>query len=73
MDAQALVGLEGCLLRMEQALRRREVQAYLEANREFHLTLYRACRNPVLQRLIDTLCLPVAPGFNRLYPEPPLT
>ena len=43
LDEQALEGLEGCLRRMEDALRRREVQAYLEANSEFHLTLYRAC------------------------------
>lgn len=40
LDEQALEGLEGCLRRMEDALRRREVQAYLEANSEFHLTLY---------------------------------
>ncbi len=46
LDEQALEGLEGCLRRMEDALRRREVQAYLEANSEFHLTLYRACGNP---------------------------
>ena len=73
LDEQALEGLEGCLRRMEDALRRREVQAYLEANSEFHLTLYRACGNPVLLRLIETLWLQVGPFFNRLFTEADLS
>lgn len=58
---------------MEDALRQREVQAYLEANSEFHLTLYRACGNPVLLRLIETLWLQVGPFFNRLFTEADLS
>lgn len=54
-------------------MRRREVQAYLEANSEFHLTLYRACGNPVLLRLIETLWLQVGPFFNRLFTEADLS
>ncbi len=70
LDEQALEGLEGCLRRMEDALRQREVQAYLEANSEFHLTLYRACGNPVLLRLIETLWLQVGRSSTGCSPRP---
>ncbi|MCB2527234.1 FCD domain-containing protein, partial [Listeria monocytogenes] len=39
----------------------------------FHLTLYRACGNPVLLRLIETLWLQVGPFFNRLFTEADLS
>ena len=49
--------LQACTEAMEEAVRRRDVQAYLEHNSRFHLTLYRACGNPTLLRMIEALWL----------------
>ncbi|MET1076958.1 MAG: GntR family transcriptional regulator [Pseudomonas sp.] len=65
--------LQGCIERMERALERRDVQAYLSDNSLFHLSLYRACGNPVLLRLIEGLWLQVGPFFNRLFTEADLS
>ncbi len=59
--------LQACTEAMEEAVRRRDVQAYLEHNSHFHLTLYRACGNPTLLRMIEALWLQVGPFFNRLF------
>jgi DNA-binding GntR family transcriptional regulator len=61
--------LHGCILRMQQALERRDVAAYLQDNSLFHLSLYRACANPILLRMIESLRLQVGPFFNRLFSD----
>ncbi|HBX55366.1 GntR family transcriptional regulator [Pseudomonas sp. UBA2684] len=65
--------LRGCIARMEVALEQRDVQAYLNDNSLFHLTLYRACANPILLRMIESLWLQVGPFFNRLFTEADLS
>ena len=57
----------------EGALEQRDVQGYLTHNSRFHLTLYQACANPVLLRLIESLWLQVGPFFNRLFTEADLS
>jgi DNA-binding GntR family transcriptional regulator len=68
-----LDSLQGCIERMHVALRERDVQAYLRDNSQFHLTLYKACDNPVLLRLIESLWLQVGPFFHRLFTEADLS
>ena len=65
--------LRGCIARMETALEQRNVPAYLDDNSLFHLTLYRACANPILLRMIESLWLQVGPFFNRLFTEADLS
>ncbi len=65
--------LQECVAQMEGALERRDVQGYLSNNSVFHLTLYRACANPLLLRLIESLWLQVGPFFNRLFTEADLS
>jgi DNA-binding GntR family transcriptional regulator len=65
--------LHGCIERMEVALEQRDVQAYLADNSQFHLCLYRACANPILLRMIESLWLQVGPFFNRLFTEADLS
>lgn len=65
--------LQGCIERMEVALEQRDMPGYLSDNSLFHLTLYRACGNPVLLRLIESLWLQVGPFFNRLFTEADLS
>lgn len=65
--------LRGCIARMEVALEQRDVQAYLNDNSLFHLTLYRACANPILLRMIESLWLQVGPFFNQLFTEADLS
>jgi DNA-binding GntR family transcriptional regulator len=65
--------LRGCIARMEAALEQRNVPAYLDDNSLFHLTLYRACANPILLRMIESLWLQVGPFFNRLFTEADLS
>lgn len=73
LDSDALEVLEGCMERMDQAIERRDVQAYLTENSQFHRVLYGACGNPVLLRTIETLWLQVGPFFNRLFTEADLS
>ena len=68
-----LAELRSCVARMDQAIEQRQVQAYLDANSQFHLTLYSACGNPVLLRSIESLWLQVGPFFNRLFTEADLS
>jgi DNA-binding GntR family transcriptional regulator len=65
--------LRGCMERMDAAILQRDVQGYLTDNSLFHLTLYRACGNPILLRTIETLWLQVGPFFNRLFTEADLS
>src|SRR5690606_32114020 len=65
--------LRGCVERMEAALQARDVQGYLNDNSVFHLTVYRACANPTLLRMIESLWLQVGPFFNRLFTEADLS
>ncbi len=73
LTAEQLDSLQDCVERMERALEQREVEAYLAHNSRFHLTLYHACDNPVLLRLIESLWLQVGPFFNRLFTEADLS
>ncbi|MGH6807118.1 MAG: GntR family transcriptional regulator [Ensifer adhaerens] len=69
IGADELAVLRGCLERMDGALERREMQAYRNDNSRFHLSLYRACANPVLLRMIEALWLQVGPFFSRLFTQ----
>lgn len=73
IGAAELATLQGCVERMQVALRERDVQAYLADNSQFHLVLYQACANPVLLRLIESLWLQVGPFFHRLFTEADLS
>jgi DNA-binding GntR family transcriptional regulator len=44
-------------------------KAYLEANEEFHVTLYRASGSPLLMELIETVWLKVGPISNQLFED----
>jgi DNA-binding GntR family transcriptional regulator len=68
-----LAALRDCVARMDQAIEQRQIQAYLDDNSRFHLTLYRACANPILLRMIESLWLQVGPFFNRLFTEADLS
>jgi DNA-binding GntR family transcriptional regulator len=62
-----LAKLRALVAAMDQAIEARQVQAYLDANSQFHLSLYSACGNPVLLRSIESLWLQIGPFFNRLF------
>ena len=51
---------------MEEMDRTDDIEEYLIANREFHNTIYRACRNPILQETIDTLWKRYSPYLHIL-------
>jgi DNA-binding GntR family transcriptional regulator len=53
--------------RMAQALQRADAKAYLDANEDFHLCLYRAAGSPTLLGLIETVWLKVGPLSNHLF------
>jgi DNA-binding GntR family transcriptional regulator len=73
LTSSELATLQWCIECMETALQQRDVQAYLADNSQFHLTLYQACGNPVLLRMIESLWLQVGPFFNRLFTEADLS
>jgi len=55
------------LAQMARALQANDAKAYLDANEEFHLVLYRAAGSPLLLNLITTVWLKVGPLSNRLF------
>jgi DNA-binding GntR family transcriptional regulator len=55
---------------MARALAGRNAKAYLAANEEWHLALYRAAGSPTLLALIETVWLKVGPLSNRLFDDP---
>lgn len=67
LGAADLALLRDYVARMDQAIEQRQVQDYLDANSQFHLSLYGACGNPVLLRSIESLWLQIGPFFNRLF------
>ncbi|VXD04774.1 Fatty acid metabolism regulator protein [Pseudomonas sp. 8Z] len=73
LDKADLAILRDCVQRMDQAIEQRQVQAYLDANSQFHLHLYGACGNPVLLRSIESLWLQIGPFFNRLFTDADLS
>ena len=51
---------------MDQAIATGDTKPYLQANRSFHFTVYRASRSPTLVGLIEILWLQISPYFNLL-------
>ncbi len=54
---------------MASAIAAQDAKAYLEANEEFHVTLYRASGSPLLMELIETVWLKVGPISNQLFED----
>lgn len=54
---------------MAAAIKANDGKAYLEANEEFHVTLYRASGSPLLMELIETVWLKVGPISNQLFED----
>ena len=52
---------------MEVALDRHDAKAYLTANENFHVRLYRAAGSPLLMTLIETVWLRIGPLSNQLF------
>jgi DNA-binding GntR family transcriptional regulator len=52
---------------MDAALKAADAKAYLAANEDFHLILYRAAGSPTLLALIETVWLKVGPLSNKLF------
>ena len=67
VTAQEVVALGELSARMNDALRACDAKAYLAANEDFHLLLYRAAGSPTLLGLIETVWLKVGPLSNRLF------
>jgi DNA-binding GntR family transcriptional regulator len=54
---------------MDKALQQVDAKAYLDANEEFHVRLYRAAGSPTLMQLIETVWLKVGPLSNQLFED----
>lgn len=52
---------------MAAAVERGEVRKYLAYNEEFHFTVYRAARSPVLLSVVEPLWLQMGPFLNHLF------
>ena len=63
-DMKKMAGLNA---QMAAAIEANDIKAYLDANEEFHVTLYRASGSPMLMELIETVWLKVGPISNQLF------
>ena len=70
LDAAQVHRLHALSANMADALARHDGTAYLAANEDFHVLLYRAAGSPLLFGLIDTLWLKAGPISNRLFDSP---
>jgi DNA-binding GntR family transcriptional regulator len=64
IGAAALVELEEHLERMLDFAAKGDVKSYLQGNRAFHFTIYRASESATLVGLIEILWLQISPYFN---------
>ena len=69
LSAENKAVLRALLAVMAQALAAQNAKAYLDANEEFHLVLYRAAGSPLLLSLIETVWLKVGPLSNQLFDD----
>ena len=70
MDAAGVKAMTSLCRRMDKALAQCDAAAYLAANEEFHVQLYKAAGSPLLFELIDTLWLKAGPASNQLFDVP---
>ncbi len=59
--------LQNLCEQMQSSLDQKNASAYLAANEDFHIILYKAAGSPLLFQLIDTLWLKAGPISNRLF------
>lgn len=71
MDALERQTLRDLVQTMDTALQTNDAKAYLDANEEFHVRLYRAAGSPLLMTLIETVWLKVGPLSNQLFDHNP--
>jgi DNA-binding GntR family transcriptional regulator len=69
MDNAEMDRLDGVVARHVESIRAGLAHETLTANNEFHLSIYRASRQPVLVGIIESLCLRVGPTLNLLFPQ----
>jgi DNA-binding GntR family transcriptional regulator len=70
LEATQIESLRTLCERMAQALASGNGRAYLAANEDFHVLLYRAAGSPLLLELIDKLWLKAGPISNQLFDTP---
>lgn len=70
LDASQRERLQALCHDMAEALARQDGEAYLAANEDFHVLLYRAAGSPLLFSLIDTLWLKAGPVSRQLFDGP---
>jgi DNA-binding GntR family transcriptional regulator len=61
--------LRQLLVLMDLALQHADAKAYLDANEDFHVRLYRAAGSPLLMQLIETVWLKAGPLSNQLFDD----
>jgi DNA-binding GntR family transcriptional regulator len=59
LKQKTLDALEGCIVRMREAVRRRENKTYLSADLSFHRVIWASQPNTYLEKALTTLCLPI--------------
>jgi DNA-binding GntR family transcriptional regulator len=63
------INMAGLSEQMARAIAAQNAKDYLEANEEFHVTLYRASGSPLLMELIESVWLKVGPISNQLFED----
>lgn len=69
MSGADIAKMAGLSAQMANAIAEHNPKAYLEANEEFHVALYRASGSPLLMELIETVWLKVGPISNQLFDD----
>lgn len=66
VEDNALGALEGHLRRLKESEERADTTLYVASNYDFHFTIYRQSRSPLLTTMIENLWLQISPYFHLL-------
>lgn len=64
-----LDAVEACLVAMRRSVKEKRTPAYLSAHYQFHFSIYRMCRMPIIEEIIESAWLRCAPTLTLALPE----
>lgn len=64
-----LDSVEACLVEMRRSVKEKRTPTYLSAHYRFHFSIYRMCRMPIIEEIIESAWLRCAPTLTLALPE----
>ncbi|MDT8367163.1 MAG: GntR family transcriptional regulator [bacterium] len=76
IDEHSLKTMSACLVKQKKVIEKKDLVAYSKLDFEFHALIYEACKNPVLQEMLEAIkdkmrpiSMHIQPMLSRLYED----